>query len=474
MLYAQAKERDNRFRLALRTLVPSLLFAVTLFVLFYKENEFLLFFSIMTAVSFIITYYNLYVIYSGFDKNVIDPETLVLNYKTFKEISFKALKNKKKPHTFLMIKLGDLEEINAHYGREQANLTLIKAIKILLEEIDALNFKKVPAGSFGGGIFVLCFSYTYDDVITKIKPLFEEKLACYVNDIEMEMDFALLDSEGEKSCDIVFGNLYDLIHQSNDDENSFEDHFHKEKIIEKRVKEALSSKSISLQYQEVKRLEHEQTMLEFSSKLIDNQGKLIHHSDILPVINRLGLEKKYHLIIIEAILKEIQKNNITHPFAISITAFAFRHKELIKELFELIQKYEIRPSQMMLVINESRYYKHVVRYKEIIDMYRDEGVLICLSNVGSIGPSVEYLKYMSIDCLRYDKSLAQESDNPKVLMLYEGFEKIAKDRGIKTWAIMIENQEVELRIQSIGVDFLQGRHIAGLQNLDTLSKLHKD
>ena len=182
MLYAQRKERENRFKLALRTVIPSLLFVITLFVLFFNNDQFLLFFILMAIVSFVITYYNLYVIYNGFDKNIIDPETLLLNFRTFKAISAKMIK-KRKPLTFLMIKLGDLEDINAHYGREQTSITLKKAIHSLLEEIDDLGFKKIPVGSFGGGIFILSFPYAYKELIEKIKPIFANADNFYINDI---------------------------------------------------------------------------------------------------------------------------------------------------------------------------------------------------------------------------------------------------------------------------------------------------
>ncbi len=470
MLYAQKKERESRFKLAFRTVIPSLLFVITLFILFFNTDYLVIFVAVMAVITFIVTYYNLHVIYSGFDKDVIDPDTLVLNFKTFKRLTKRALA-KKRPHTFLMIKLGDLEDINAHYGREQTTLTIQKAIQTLLLEIDKLGFKNVPAGVYGGGVFILSFSYAYKELIHKIKPLFEGKEHCYINDIEMEIDFALVDAEGESNCDIVFGHLFDLIRQSEGKNLSFEDHFNKERMIEKRVKEAIYARSLSLQFQEVISTQEEKPLLEFTAKLIDSQNKLIHHSDILPVISRLGLEKNFYLLVIEEVMKLINSKSITLKFAINITAFAVRHKEVMQTLFRWMKSYNIKPTQMILMINEERYYKHVTRYKEIIDEYRSEGILIAFSHAGSVNPLLEYLKHMDIDMIKYDASLAKGIDDPKLLAVFESLNNLADNRGILSWAIMVETASQEQKLRSMGINYLQGRHIASLkavQELDTI------
>jgi len=469
MLYAQRKERENRFKLALRTVIPSLLFVITLFVLFFNYDQYLLLFTVMAIVTIVITYYNLYVIYSGFDKNIIDPETLLLNFKTFKTISNKVLK-KDKPHTFLMIKIGDLEDINAHYGREQTNITLKKAIKTLLVKIDGLGFKKIPAGSFGGGIFILSFTYPYQEVITKVKPLFEDQEHYYINDIEMEVDFALVDAENESNSEIIFGNLFDLIHQSNEEHLSFEDHFNKERIIEKRVKEAIYSNSVSLQYQEVKASDEKDNMIEFTAKLIDSQNKLIHHSDILPVINRMGLEKNFYLLVVERVLNELKEKKVTTPFAINITAFALRHKEVISTILKWIKTYHIKPGQMTLIIDENRFYKHLERYKKIIDRYRSEGVRIAFSEIGSVSPALEYLKFIDVDIIKYDRSLAQNCDDPRLVSVFEGLNRLADNREIKKWAVMVETQAQQDKLTEMGMDYLQGRQVSALKNIDSLGE----
>lgn len=470
MLYAQKKERDNRFKLALRTVIPSLLFVITIFVLFFNNDQLFLFFVLMAAVSLVITYYNLYVIYNGFDKNIIDPDTLMLNYKTFKHLSKKLL-DKNKPSTFLMIKLGDLEDINAHYGREQTNITLKQAINTLLLQIDGVGFKNIPAGSFGGGVFVLFFKEPYVHVVEKVKPLFEGKEHCYINDIEMDVEFALVDAEDEHNCETIFGHLFDLISQSHGGKRSFDDYFNKEKIIEKRVREAISSRSLSLKYQEIMASNDDKPMIEFTAKLIDNQNKLIHHSDINPVIKRLGLEKNFYLLVIEEVLKLIQTKKIDNIFAINITAFAFRHKELIQILFKMISSYEIRPSQMLLVINEDRYYKHLSRYKEIINDYRQQGILVAFSDLGSVNPALEYLKHIDVDFVRYDRSLSEHLDDPQAHMVFEGIDSFICKRGIKRWANMIQNQSQENKLRDMGIDYLQGRHIASLKAIDSLDKI---
>ncbi len=459
MLYAQKKDRERRFTLALRTVIPSLLLVVTLFVLFYKQNEYLLFFTLIIAASLIITYYNLYVIYKGFDENIIDRNTLVFDFKYFKHLVLKQRK-KASHYSMLMIQVVDIDTINAHYGREKANETLKEGIALLIRRIEHIGYKKFPVSYYGGGYFILAFDAPKEEIIESFKTILSPHKSYYINDIEFSVESAIIDAK-ELPFDSLIKNLIHLVHKEHFDLLSFEnDEKNGLNTIEKRVYNGIFSRSLSLQFQAVMHAQSKRIdIIEFSAKLIDCQGQFVHHNELLPVINRLGLEKQFYLMVLDEIAKVVSAKNIRQKFAMTISAFTLRNREVFDAVLRIMQNYDIKPGQLILIVQEERYYRHIERYKKIIANYRDKGVLIAFSKVGSNNPSLEYLKHFQVDFVKYDGSFCSGIKDAYVRSIYDGIDTAMKKRGIKRWATMVEDENIAQALELLDIDYMQGWYI---------------
>ncbi|MDH5464267.1 MAG: EAL domain-containing protein [Thiovulaceae bacterium] len=471
MLYPQQKERENRFKLALRSSLPTFLLIIVLFVLFFNQKEYLFFFSLVLGAVFIMVYYNLHVIYNGFNENMMDIETQVFNYKALKKIIDKEYKYQNE-YTLLLFKMGDLESINAHYGRELANKVLRLAIKKLLIQIQEQGFKKIPAGYYGGGYFILGFALNEHSINEKLSSTIKRNKTLYIDDIEIELDSAMVRIDND-SFDQKVRTLIELVNCPHFDViavSKENDSVSRHIALELRIRDAIADESISLQYQSVKNANTDEVeIIEFSAKLYDQDKKFIHHSDIMPVINSLGLEKAFYLLVLKKIMEVVLEQKISQKFAISISAFALRLKELQSELPLLLREYEIRPGQMILEVQEDRYYKHIKRYKEIIEHYRNAGFGIALTNIGSNTPAIEYLKYFQVDYIKYDRHFSQTDNTILMTTIYDGLDNIMKERGIKRWAIMVEDESIEDYLKAKEIDYLQGWHVGKFLDVSRLN-----
>ncbi len=85
-----------------------------------------------------------------------------------------------------------------------------------------------------------------------------------------------------------------------------------------------------------------------------------------------------------------------------------------------------------------------------------------------MNPVLEYLKSIDVDFIKYDKSLTESTHDPVVASVFQALNVLAKNRNIKTWATMIEDQATQTKLEEMGIDYMQGRHIASLQQVDTL------
>ena len=157
MLLAQTKEREYRFKLALRMGLP--LFALLLALLsntfisnyenlpisFYYETVLLLAFSI---------YFIFFLIYNGFDVKITDTVS-----KTFtREYLYKYLEKeirKEKDYTLVLISIDNLYDINTIYGIKNGDKVLYEVAKWIDNYFKNQNIKDIPLGHIQGRDFVI-------------------------------------------------------------------------------------------------------------------------------------------------------------------------------------------------------------------------------------------------------------------------------------------------------------------------------
>jgi len=128
MLLPETKEREYRFKLALRMVFPifALVFALIFHTFitsgnglsssFYIESILVLAFSI---------YFIFYLIHKGFDTKITDSVSKVFTRDYFYQYLQKELKNSQE-YTLLLISVDNLYEINSRYGIKNGDKVLLK------------------------------------------------------------------------------------------------------------------------------------------------------------------------------------------------------------------------------------------------------------------------------------------------------------------------------------------------------------
>ncbi|MDQ7067431.1 MAG: diguanylate cyclase [Sulfurimonas sp.] len=171
MLLPQTKEREYRFKLALRMGLPifALLLALithtfitnsqTLQTSFYVESLLVLVFSI---------YFILYLIYNGFDVKITDDVS-----KTFtREYLFKYLKEKLKKeqdYTLILISIDNLSDINSLYGIKNGDRVLKEVAAWIVEYLQDQKIDNFPIGHIKGGDFIIGVSGTKNEYSTVLE-----------------------------------------------------------------------------------------------------------------------------------------------------------------------------------------------------------------------------------------------------------------------------------------------------------------
>jgi EAL domain-containing protein (putative c-di-GMP-specific phosphodiesterase class I) len=67
--------------------------------------------------------------------------------------------------------------------------------------------------------------------------------------------------------------------------------------------------------------------------------------------------------------------------------------------------------------------------------------------------------------VRFDSYYSKNTNESKHRAVVDGFNKMAHEKGLKTWIKMVENEDVNNLSKELGIDYLQGKYLANLENI---------
>lgn len=467
MFYPEAKEREQRFKLALRMGLPT--FSLAFLLIYISLSEFFstipaAFYIIAIIVLAILIYFNFYLIYRGIDERITDPIS-----KTFtREYLTKLLKNaiKRGPYTIILISIDNLNDINSRYGTNNGD----KVLRVMAERINNYlsdkGFMKYPIGHFKGGDFILGFDgekFTHKAVLDLMCLKFERE---NVDDIEVKISGAIVDTNISKNLDHLIARLFEVQEETRqtkaDDDDGAE--FNPTEI-ESKVLEAINQKQFSLMYQSVY-FEQRIEIYDTSIKLIASNGKYIHQSSYMPVITRMGLQREFDSIVLESVIKVCQEDESNIIFSVSISPTSLRHQNFYDKVQLLFSNNTHIAGRIAFVISEREYYKHIDTFNDILQAYRRMGIFIVLDNFGINYTSLRYIRELEIDMVRFDGSYGKYIESKGYVNILKGFNVTVQSMGMKSWVKMIENESGYISAQRMHIDYIQGNFLSKISPLD--------
>jgi len=454
MLLPKIKEREYRFKLALRMGLPifALILALisdtlisnyaTLQTSFYIEAIILLVVSI---------YYIFYLIYNGFDVKITDDVT-----KTFtREYLYKYLEEEirnKKQYTLILISINNLDDINNLYGIKNGDKVLKYVVEWIEQYLKKEEIEHFPIGHIKGGDFVIGLEGLQDKYSTLLELICLKSNEVKVDDIEIKISGAITDTNYSHELNYLIENLFEL--QNKNKNTKYNEENINPNELESLVIHAIKNKSLLIMSQDV--FYHEQaTFTECYVKLQGKNNKIIHPKTYLKVINKLGLGVNFDLMVLEELIKNCA--NSENVYAINILPTSLRNEKFLAKTKELLHGTDIK---IMFVLNEIQYYSYTSRYNTIIKSLKDVGVLIAIDRLASIHTSFLYLRELDVDVVRFDTYYSNREKLFQNRSILDGFILMAHEKGIKTWIKNIEDEFTCKLAQEMDIDYIQGKYLS--------------
>jgi len=461
MLLAQTKEREYRFRLALRIGLP--IFALILAFISHTliknyQNLHSSFYIEAVLVILISIYFIFYLIYNGFSVKITDEVT-----KTFtREYLYNYLREeikKKKEYTLILISIDNLNDINTLYGIKNGDKVLREVVVWIANHLKSEGIENFPMGHIKGGDFVIGLDGSKTKYTTLLELMCLKASEFTVGDIEVKISGAITDTSYSNEIDYLIENLFEILEKKKNSKQKDQIEQLSPNELEALVIQAIAKKELVIMSQDI--FENDNVIFnECFVKLKADNGKLIYPKAYIKIINKLGLGIEFDLMVLEAVLQKSKTDE--KFFAINILPASLRNEKFLIRAKELLQQSK---TEVMFVLFEMEYYSHVNRYNAIINSLKEYRVLFTIDRVASIHTSFLYLRELNIDSIRFDTYYSHKEKLEKNRSIIEGFNLIAHEKGIKTWIKNIEDKETYDIAKEIGIDYLQGKYLCKLQEL---------
>ncbi|OHD87461.1 MAG: hypothetical protein A2W83_03685, partial [Sulfuricurvum sp. RIFCSPLOWO2_12_43_5] len=395
MTYTEQKEREHRFALALRMGLPIFfLSTITLFALLtrnYTTVSSLIILSI--ALLGIMVYFIFYLIYQSTNENITDTITHTFTPEYFFRLFKKSIS--KKTQTLVLISVENLWSINERYGVKNGDKSLQNTVIKLDDFFRDKRIEKLPICRYKGGDFLVFLPGEKEQYVPLIELLLS-KYQNYINDdIEIRLEAVMIDSRLSDDIELLVSRLYELHH---DRVSSEKEDIYSINELENEIIQAVEKRRFSIGFWPV--CCDEYAVFDTTVKLIDTEGRFIHQSRYIPVLNRLNKMRHFESDVLEKIgsLCDDQKRN----FVVTISSVTLRNPHFFEHALTLFERYPQARYKITLMFEEKEYCHQLERFAHQIAHYRKAGYKIALDRLGGHHTTLLYLKELEVDIVRFD------------------------------------------------------------------------
>jgi EAL domain-containing protein (putative c-di-GMP-specific phosphodiesterase class I) len=464
MLYPEAKERENRFKLALRMGLPvfALAFITTASVLLrYFSTIPHVFIIVAFSVLGIMVYYLFYLIYQGFNERITDPISHAFTREYFTSLMQKELK--KRNYTFMLMSVINLDDINQRYGFANGDKVLYNIANRFADYLGERKLTRVPIGHFKGGDFIIALEGTQDQYRSLMDVMCVKFQHYSLEDIEIDVVGSMTDSTRTKSVEKIIEWLYELQSENQKMLTESEEEVDPD-TIERLVIDAVEARSFSYRYQAAYQ-DGDAVLYEMAVKLVGPEEKLVHQKRFMPVINRLGLLRQFDEIQTEAAFKEAPLLEDGQRIAVNVSPSTLRNPLFFEQIMMLMSNNEQLKNRLVFIISENNYFHQVRQFNTRLQAFRRAGIYIALDRLGGIHSSLRYLHDLEVDIVRFESYLGKTITDPKTEALLEGLQHTVKALGYQSWIRMIEEEEQYEAARKMGIDIKQGRYLSPIDTI---------
>jgi EAL domain-containing protein (putative c-di-GMP-specific phosphodiesterase class I) len=197
------------------------------------------------------------------------------------------------------------------------------------------------------------------------------------------------------------------------------------------------------------------------------QEGLLAPSQFVPVAEEAGLVVPIGSWVLEEACRQGAKWQREHPripplaMCVNLSAKQLQHPDVAQTVEETLKETEFEARCLSLDITETLYIEALRGNTAALDKLKKMGVRISIDDFGTGYSSLAYLKRLSADALKIDKSfikgLGEDLEDTAIVQMIID---LAHTLGMEVIAEGVESEEQAEQLKEMGCDFGQGYHLA--------------
>lgn len=212
-------------------------------------------------------------------------------------------------------------------------------------------------------------------------------------------------------------------------------------------------------------LHDEKRSYEILIRMLDEEGNIIPPGAFLPAAERYGIISKIDRYVVEQTFRWLHQHpkvlNATHQCSINLSGPSLTDITLPEFVADCFKKYRIPFEKICFEITETSVIQNLDVARKFMSTLQKQGCIFALDDFGTGMSSFSYLKQLPVNKLKIDGTFVRDiATDPIDLAMTRSINDIGHVMGMQTIAEFVEGPEILALLENIGVDYVQGYHIA--------------
>lgn len=193
----------------------------------------------------------------------------------------------------------------------------------------------------------------------------------------------------------------------------------------------------------------------------DSDGNILPPGAFLPTAERFSLSPKIDRYVISSTLKLLTENptllDHASSFSINLSGLSMADEQFLSFALEQFTVHQKLAHKICFEITETAAINNLNNAKLFIKKLKALGCCFALDDFGSGMASFAYLKSFPVKYVKIDGSFVRNIVDDSIDMaMVRSINEIAQLMGKKTIAEFVEDEHIKLKLETLGVDFVQG------------------
>ncbi|MEG0076821.1 bifunctional diguanylate cyclase/phosphodiesterase [Anaerorhabdus sp.] len=201
------------------------------------------------------------------------------------------------------------------------------------------------------------------------------------------------------------------------------------------------------------------------ARWITKDGVVIPPSDFIPLSEKTGLIHEIDFAIFRKTLQFLRtcldQNIKCYPISVNFSRMHLMSHDFVHHLLQLINEYDVPTQLIEIELTETVIFDNYQIIEEFINHLHEHGLQISMDDFGSGYSSLNMLKDVDIDVIKFDRGFLQDtakSERQKIIL--SSITKMAHDLDIKIVVEGVETQDNVDLMKEYGCNVAQGYYFA--------------